>query len=118
MGYYQRTEAEWDVEKRIEKGRKQFAVPAKSVEEFAAGEVKMVDALLTRLKEKATKEGKVVPKDDDDGEAEVEPPKKKKKEAVEDPAEEADDEEAAAKKAKKEKKEKKRKKQEEEEDEE
>merc|ERR1712008_355085 len=74
--YYQRTEAVWDAEKRIEKGRKQFAVPAKSMEEFAEGEVKMVDTLLARLKEKAQKEGTGVSKDDDDEEAEVTRPTK------------------------------------------
>jgi len=33
--YFMRGEAEWDVEKRIEKGRRQYAVPSKTLEEFA-----------------------------------------------------------------------------------
>merc|ERR1712048_1358762 len=94
--YFARTEPTWEKEKRIEKGRKQYAVPSSTIEEFQAGELKMVDTLLKRLREKAKAAGKEVPDnvDDDDG-AEEEPPKKKRKksEVVEEVAEEAAEEE-------------------------
>mmetsp|Transcript_9682 Transcript_9682/g.21902 ORF Transcript_9682/g.21902 Transcript_9682/m.21902 type:complete len:141 (+) Transcript_9682:94-516(+) len=115
--YFMRGEAEWDVEKRIEKGRKQSAVPAKTIEEFAEMEVKMVDALMEKLKAKAAAEASSKPKKQEaEAEAEEEEPPAKKPKKKREEAEEEDEDEAAAKKAKKEKKEKK-KKQEEEEDE-
>eukprot|EP00450_Noctiluca_scintillans_P013380 CAMPEP_0194486252 /NCGR_PEP_ID=MMETSP0253-20130528/6978_1 /TAXON_ID=2966 /ORGANISM="Noctiluca scintillans" /LENGTH=68 /DNA_ID=CAMNT_0039326323 /DNA_START=12 /DNA_END=215 /DNA_ORIENTATION=- len=43
--YFQRTEAKWDVEQRIEKGRRQHAVPARTVEELLEGEEKLADKL-------------------------------------------------------------------------
>eukprot|EP00439_Symbiodinium_sp_Y106_P038845 s1587_g4.t1 len=67
--YFMKKEAEWDRQKRIDKGKKQYAVPASSVEEFHEEEEKMVDALLDRLKKKAESEGKTVGGGDDDAEA-------------------------------------------------
>mmetsp|Transcript_35709 Transcript_35709/g.83595 ORF Transcript_35709/g.83595 Transcript_35709/m.83595 type:complete len:112 (+) Transcript_35709:132-467(+) len=86
--YFMKGEAEWDVAKRIDKGRKQYAVPASSVEDFLKDEEKMVDALLKKLQDKATAEGKTVSKDEDAGEEA--PAKKRKKEAA--PAEEEEEE--------------------------
>ncbi|CAJ1430015.1 unnamed protein product [Effrenium voratum] len=83
-------EAEWDKQKRIDKGKKQFAVPASSVEEFLQEEEKMVEALLDRLKKRAETEGR-------SAEGEAKP--KKKREAVEE--EEAEEEEQVVKKSKK-----------------
>ncbi|OLQ14476.1 hypothetical protein AK812_SmicGene1397 [Symbiodinium microadriaticum] len=90
--------AEWDRQKRIDKGKKQYAVPASSVEEFHEEEEKMVDALLDRLKKKAESEGKPVGGGDDDDDAEAKPAKRKKAA----PAEEGEEEpEKVTKKAKK-----------------
>mmetsp|Transcript_108884 Transcript_108884/g.338221 ORF Transcript_108884/g.338221 Transcript_108884/m.338221 type:complete len:192 (+) Transcript_108884:131-706(+) len=101
--YFMRGEAEWDVSKRIDKGRRQMAVPAKSVEEFQTEEVKMVDGLLERLKAKAKAEGKAVPAEGAaEEEAPAKKPKKRKDSSVKE--EEAAEEEPAPKKAKKAKK--------------
>merc|ERR1711879_57308 len=86
--YFMRREAEWDVEKRIEKGRRQFAVPAKTKEDFLKDEETMVDELLARLKAKAATAGPApepAEKDEDKAEDDValEKPKKKKKEREE-----------------------------------
>merc|ERR1712151_98312 len=82
--YFARAEPVWEKEKRIEKGRKQYAVPSATIEEFQAGEIKMVDTLLKRIREKAKAEGKDVPNDvDDDGPEEEVPKKRKKSEAIE-----------------------------------
>merc|ERR1712048_1391612 len=83
--YFARTEPTWEKEKRIEKGRKQYAVPSATIEEFQAGEIKMVDTLLKRIREKAKAEGKDVPDnvDDDDGPEEEAPKKRKKSEVIE-----------------------------------
>eukprot|EP00448_Togula_jolla_P039294 CAMPEP_0170626318 /NCGR_PEP_ID=MMETSP0224-20130122/31289_1 /TAXON_ID=285029 /ORGANISM="Togula jolla, Strain CCCM 725" /LENGTH=133 /DNA_ID=CAMNT_0010953073 /DNA_START=74 /DNA_END=475 /DNA_ORIENTATION=+ len=108
--YFQHSEPTWDKQKRIEKGKKQLAVPASSVKEFLEGEVKMVDALLARVREKAKAEGKKVKEEGDPSEDEAPPPKKAKKAEA--------DEEEAPKKEKKEKKEKKAKREAEEEEEE
>ncbi|CAK0859307.1 unnamed protein product [Prorocentrum cordatum] len=83
--YFMRGEAEWDKEKRIEKGRKQFAVPASSVEEFLKAEEVMVDKILEKAKAKAAKAGASAVADA--GDAGDAPPKKKQKveeEAAED----------------------------------
>eukprot|EP00421_Protoceratium_reticulatum_P033768 CAMPEP_0168470870 /NCGR_PEP_ID=MMETSP0228-20121227/58973_1 /TAXON_ID=133427 /ORGANISM="Protoceratium reticulatum, Strain CCCM 535 (=CCMP 1889)" /LENGTH=136 /DNA_ID=CAMNT_0008486729 /DNA_START=71 /DNA_END=481 /DNA_ORIENTATION=- len=105
--YFMRGEAEWDVEKRIQQGRRQLAVPAKTKEEFIAGEEKMVDDLLKRLKEKAAKEAASKPASkpapaEEEGE---EPPAKKPKKQKD--ADEAEAEEEAETKPKKDKKKKK-----------
>ncbi|CAE7496382.1 unnamed protein product [Symbiodinium natans] len=102
--YFMKSEAEWDRQKRIDKGKKQYAVPASTIEEFHQEEEKMVDALLDRLKKKAEAEGKTVADGDgdDDEAAEVRPKKKKKAAAVEEGEEEPEDK--AAKNAKKAKK--------------
>mmetsp|Transcript_108832 Transcript_108832/g.314269 ORF Transcript_108832/g.314269 Transcript_108832/m.314269 type:complete len:138 (+) Transcript_108832:73-486(+) len=100
--YYSAGEPTWEKEKRIEKGRKQFAVPASSVEQFLKDEEKMVDSLLTRLREKAGVPLKA-PDDDGEGAEEVEAPKEKKKKKRE-AAEEAEEaEEVEPKKEKKKK---------------
>merc|ERR1712151_786886 len=102
--YFARAEPVWEKEKRIEKGRKQYAVPSSTIEEFQQGEIKMVDTLLKRLREKAKAEGKEVPVnvDDDDGVEEEAPKKKRKKsEVVEEAADEAVEEEKPKKKKKK-----------------
>mmetsp|Transcript_43220 Transcript_43220/g.92229 ORF Transcript_43220/g.92229 Transcript_43220/m.92229 type:complete len:131 (+) Transcript_43220:71-463(+) len=96
--YFFRKEAEWDVEKRIEKGRRQYAVPCKTLEEFAEGEEKMVDALLERLKAKA-KASPAAPKEEVVEEEEEEAPAPKKRKAS------VDEEEEPAPKKKKKKKE-------------
>mmetsp|Transcript_16616 Transcript_16616/g.42891 ORF Transcript_16616/g.42891 Transcript_16616/m.42891 type:complete len:113 (-) Transcript_16616:75-413(-) len=87
--YYAAGEATWDVEKRIQMGRRQLAVPATSLEEFAKEEEKMVDALLEKLKAKALKEGKNLKAAEDDKEEEA--PKKKKQKLVEEEAEGEDE---------------------------
>mmetsp|Transcript_28651 Transcript_28651/g.66040 ORF Transcript_28651/g.66040 Transcript_28651/m.66040 type:complete len:118 (-) Transcript_28651:117-470(-) len=89
--YFMEAEAVWDVEKRIAKGKKQYAVPATSVEEFLAQEEKMVDNLLKKLQDKAASEGKtskpVEDKASKEAEAEADgeemPKKKRKKEVAE-----------------------------------
>eukprot|EP00929_Paragymnodinium_shiwhaense_P115322 TRINITY_DN84094_c0_g1_i1.p2 TRINITY_DN84094_c0_g1~~TRINITY_DN84094_c0_g1_i1.p2 ORF type:complete len:131 (-),score=69.02 TRINITY_DN84094_c0_g1_i1:65-457(-) len=96
--YFQHTEAKWDVEKRIEKGKKQYAVPCSSVGEFKEGEAKMVETLVTRLRDKARKAGKEVPVDGE-SDVEEEAPKKKKRKQSADAVEE--EEEPVKKKKKK-----------------
>merc|ERR1719277_2642675 len=80
--YFYTSEPKWEKEKRIDKGRKQFAVPASSVDQFLADEEKMVDALVKRLREKAGVPAKA-PDDDGEGEDEEEPKEKKKKRKTE-----------------------------------
>merc|ERR1711972_675451 len=85
--YYAKSEPTWEKEKRIDKGRKQYAVPASSVEQFYADEKTMVDAWVKRLREKA---GVPLEADDDDGAQEEETvpaEKKKKRKATEEEAE-------------------------------
>mmetsp|Transcript_13672 Transcript_13672/g.36330 ORF Transcript_13672/g.36330 Transcript_13672/m.36330 type:complete len:130 (+) Transcript_13672:81-470(+) len=89
--YFQTTEPVWEKAKRIEKGKKQYAVPATSVEQFLKDEEKMVDARLKRYRDKAGLKG-----DASDNELE-EAPKKKKETKVE---VEAEVEEAPKKKKK------------------
>eukprot|EP00933_Yihiella_yeosuensis_P007072 TRINITY_DN111965_c0_g1_i1.p2 TRINITY_DN111965_c0_g1~~TRINITY_DN111965_c0_g1_i1.p2 ORF type:complete len:113 (+),score=52.51 TRINITY_DN111965_c0_g1_i1:106-444(+) len=87
--YFMKGEAEWDVQKRIDKGSKQGAVPAKTVEEFVAGEEKMVEALLKKAKEKAASGGSSSSKrksEEDDGAA------SKKAKAAEEEEEEEEEE--------------------------
>jgi len=99
--YFARGEATWDKEKRIEMGKKQYAVPATSVEQFLKDVEKMVDALLERVKAKAAKNGKELLKTEDEAEADEEAPKPKKRKAAE---AEQDEDAAPAKKEKKKKK--------------
>mmetsp|Transcript_18314 Transcript_18314/g.51739 ORF Transcript_18314/g.51739 Transcript_18314/m.51739 type:complete len:158 (+) Transcript_18314:86-559(+) len=130
--YYSDAEPTWEKEKRIEKGRRQFAVPASSVEQFLQDEEKMVTTLVAKLREKA---GVPASRADDDGvgvQEDVEPPKEKKKRKATEAEAEAEEEEAPKEKKKKRKaeeadeaeeepkkeKKKKRKAEEEEEDEE
>ncbi|CAE8710562.1 unnamed protein product, partial [Polarella glacialis] len=99
--YFFVREAVWDVQKRIDKGKKQMGVPARSVEEFLKGEEKMVDELLAAAKAKAEKdkrEGKTKPAPAAPAAeaAEEEAPKKKKKASEDD-----EEDEVAAKKARK-----------------
>merc|ERR1712129_62791 len=51
--YYATGEPVWEKQKRIDQGRRQYAVPASTVAEFEKEEVKMVDARIKRLREKA-----------------------------------------------------------------
>ncbi|CAL1162446.1 unnamed protein product [Cladocopium goreaui] len=110
--YFMAGEAEWDRQKRIDKGKKQYAVPASTVEEFHAEEEKMVDSLLERLKKKAGSEGRSAAQDDGE-----EKPKKAKRKQVEEEEEEEEEDAEAARKAKKAKKAKAKQAQEEEEEE-
>eukprot|EP00928_Gymnodinium_smaydae_P082431 TRINITY_DN65778_c0_g1_i1.p1 TRINITY_DN65778_c0_g1~~TRINITY_DN65778_c0_g1_i1.p1 ORF type:complete len:245 (-),score=90.57 TRINITY_DN65778_c0_g1_i1:118-852(-) len=72
--YYMSNEAVWDREKRIEMGRKQFAVPCSTKEEFETGYEDMIkrkgyhiDRLLAKLKREARAAGREVPDADSDG---------------------------------------------------
>eukprot|EP00928_Gymnodinium_smaydae_P022746 TRINITY_DN189_c1_g1_i1.p2 TRINITY_DN189_c1_g1~~TRINITY_DN189_c1_g1_i1.p2 ORF type:complete len:110 (+),score=53.87 TRINITY_DN189_c1_g1_i1:73-402(+) len=77
--YFALSEPQWEKEKRIEKGRRQYAVPASSVEQFLKDEEAMVDRILKKCREKAGVSADAVADDDE----EEEPPKKKKKKKVE-----------------------------------
>eukprot|EP00435_Cladocopium_sp_Y103_P059798 s168_g21.t1 len=112
--YFMAGEAEWDRQKRIDKGKKQYAVPASTVEEFHTEEEKMVDSLLERLKQKAGSQGRSAAQDD----GEEKPKKAKRKQVEEEEEEEEEDAAEAARKAKKAKKAKAKQAQEEEEEEE
>eukprot|EP00747_Dinoflagellata_sp_TGD_P164301 gnl/TRDRNA2_/TRDRNA2_184059_c0_seq1.p1 gnl/TRDRNA2_/TRDRNA2_184059_c0~~gnl/TRDRNA2_/TRDRNA2_184059_c0_seq1.p1 ORF type:complete len:136 (+),score=68.27 gnl/TRDRNA2_/TRDRNA2_184059_c0_seq1:46-453(+) len=96
--YFWHHEAVWEKQKRIDKGKKQGAVPAATLEEFLAGEERLADEILAKAKAKAAESGASKSKAEAEDEEE-EPPKKKKKKAVEDEAEE--EEEAPKKKKKK-----------------
>lgn len=61
--YFLRREAVWDVEKRIEKGRRQLSVPARTKSEFTREEQLMVEGLMGRLRSRALAEGKLAPQE-------------------------------------------------------
>merc|ERR1712112_382900 len=122
--YFMQKEPSWDTVKRIEKGRRQGAIPASSVEEFTSGEEKYVDERMQRAVQRAIKQKEkedeniateakkqierdetVAPEDvpkkgQDDEEEEEEKPKKKKKrrEEVEDEVVEIEEEKPKKKK--------------------
>mmetsp|Transcript_100295 Transcript_100295/g.178317 ORF Transcript_100295/g.178317 Transcript_100295/m.178317 type:complete len:136 (+) Transcript_100295:49-456(+) len=101
--YFMRGEAVWDVQKRIDKGKKQLAVPAASLEEFHKQEEVMVDALLEKLKKKAAEKGKTPKGEDEADDAEEAPKPKKRKQSDAGDDAEAEDAEAEAPKKKKKK---------------
>merc|ERR1712112_504744 len=121
--YFMQKEPSWDTVKRIEKGRRQGAIPASSVEEFTSGEEKYVDERMQRAVQRAIKRKEKedeniatekkqierdetvapedVPKKGQDDEEEEEKPKKKKKRREE--VEDVEEEEEEPKKEKKKK---------------
>merc|ERR1712194_509959 len=97
--YFATGEPVWEKERRIEQGRKQYAVPASSVAQFLEDEVKQVDNRIKRMRERAGVDAKMQGDDgvEDIDLAEVPKEKKAKTEAKEDEASKEKEEKKEAK---------------------